>query len=65
MADSTNINEKFAMIEPTIKALKKYVDDKNHHIAQLMNKLEAFTPRELSHIPTCPYGFDQQNKDVE
>ncbi|KAG5588048.1 hypothetical protein H5410_048482 [Solanum commersonii] len=65
MADSTDIDEKFAMIEQTIEASNKYVNDKNLHIAQLMNKLEAFTPGESSHVPTCPFGFDQQNKDVE
>ncbi|KAH0643806.1 hypothetical protein KY290_033918 [Solanum tuberosum] len=65
MADLTDMDEKFAMMEQTIEALKKSVDDKNLHIAQLMNKLEAFTPGELSHVPTCPPGFDQRNKDVE
>ncbi|KAH0761766.1 hypothetical protein KY290_017839 [Solanum tuberosum] len=65
MADSTDMDEKFAMMEQTIEALKKSVDDKNLHIAQLMNKLEAFTPGESSHVPTCPSGFDQRNKDVE
>ena len=45
--------------------MKKSVDDKNLHIAQLMNKLETFTPGESSHVPTCQTGFDQRNKDVE
>ncbi|KAK4724404.1 hypothetical protein R3W88_027183 [Solanum pinnatisectum] len=49
MADSTDVDEKFAMMEKTIEALKKSVDDKNLHISQLMNKLEAFTPGESSH----------------
>ena len=65
MDDSTDKDENFAMMEQTIESLKKFVDDKNLHIAQLMNKLEAFTPRDSSHVPTCPSGFDQQNKDVE
>ncbi|KAK4727401.1 hypothetical protein R3W88_032318 [Solanum pinnatisectum] len=65
MADSTDMDEKFVMIEQTIEALKKSVYDKNLHIAQLMNKLEAFTPRESSHVLTCLSGFDQRNKDVE
>ncbi|KAK4716567.1 hypothetical protein R3W88_014905 [Solanum pinnatisectum] len=65
MADSTDMDEKFVMMEKTIEALKKSVDDKNLHIAQLMNKLEAFTPGESSHDPTCPSSFDQQNKDLE
>ena len=33
MDDSTDMDEKFAMIEQTIDALKKFVDDKNLHIA--------------------------------
>uniref|UniRef100_M1DUY2 Uncharacterized protein n=1 Tax=Solanum tuberosum TaxID=4113 RepID=M1DUY2_SOLTU len=65
MADSTDMDKKFAMMDQTIETLKKSVDDKNLHIYQLMNKLEAFTPGESSHVPTCPSGFDQQNKDVE
>ncbi|KAK4356109.1 hypothetical protein RND71_025080 [Anisodus tanguticus] len=65
MADATDMDEKFANIEQTIEALKKYVDDKNLQIAQLMNKLEAFTHAESSHIPTCPPGFTPQNKDIE
>ena len=47
------------MMEQSIEALKKSVDDKNLHIDQLKNKLEAFTPGESSHIPTYPSGFDQ------
>ncbi|KAG5576878.1 hypothetical protein H5410_057012 [Solanum commersonii] len=65
MADSTDMDKKFAMMEQTIGALKKFVDDKNLYIAQLMNKLEAFTPGESSHVPTCPSSFDQRNKDVK
>ncbi|KAH0776474.1 hypothetical protein KY290_007885 [Solanum tuberosum] len=52
MADSTDIDEKFAMMEQTIEALKKSLDDKNRHIAQLMNKLVALTLGESSHVPT-------------
>ncbi|PHT86812.1 Pre-mRNA-splicing factor SLU7 [Capsicum annuum] len=44
MANSTDMDEKFAMREQNIKALKKSVDDKNLYIAQLMNKLEAYKP---------------------
>ncbi|KAH0661858.1 hypothetical protein KY290_027773 [Solanum tuberosum] len=33
MADSTDMDEKFAMMEQTIEALKKSIDDKNLHIA--------------------------------
>ncbi|KAH0685744.1 hypothetical protein KY290_017270 [Solanum tuberosum] len=46
MDDSTAMDEKFAMMEQTIEALEKFVNDKNLNIAQLMNKLEIFTPGE-------------------
>ena len=46
MAYSIDINDKFAMMEQTNADLKKFVDDKNIHIDQLMNNLEAFTPGE-------------------
>uniref|UniRef100_M1D8J1 Uncharacterized protein n=1 Tax=Solanum tuberosum TaxID=4113 RepID=M1D8J1_SOLTU len=38
MADATDMDEKFAMMEQTIGALKKSIDDKNLQIAQLMSK---------------------------
>ncbi|KAH0696597.1 hypothetical protein KY285_013390 [Solanum tuberosum] len=65
MANSIDMDEKFVMMEKTIEALKKSVDDKNLHIAQLVNKLEAFTPGESSRVLTCPSSFDQRNKDFE
>ncbi|KAK4716613.1 hypothetical protein R3W88_014951 [Solanum pinnatisectum] len=46
-------------------SLKKFVDDKNLYIVELMNTLEAFTPEESIHFPTCPPDFDPRNKDVE
>ncbi|KAG5615606.1 hypothetical protein H5410_015430, partial [Solanum commersonii] len=49
MSDSIDMDEKFAMMDQTIEALKKSIDDKNLYIAQLMNKLETFTPGESSH----------------
>ncbi|KAK4708276.1 hypothetical protein R3W88_029201 [Solanum pinnatisectum] len=60
MADSTDMDKKFAMMEQTIKALKKSVDDKNLHIAQFMNKLEAFRPGESSHVSTRPSASNQK-----
>ncbi|KAK4733917.1 hypothetical protein R3W88_008178 [Solanum pinnatisectum] len=47
MSDSTDMDEKFAMMDQTIEALKKSVDEKYLHIAQLMNKLETFTLGEV------------------
>lgn len=61
MADSNNMDEKFVMLEKTIVALKKSVDEKNLHSAQLMKKLEAFTLGES----TCASRFDQSYKDVK
>uniref|UniRef100_M1DRT9 Uncharacterized protein n=1 Tax=Solanum tuberosum TaxID=4113 RepID=M1DRT9_SOLTU len=54
MSDSIDMDEKFAMMDQPIEASKNSIDDKNLHIAQLMNKLETFTLRESSHVPTCP-----------
>lgn len=65
MDDSIDMDEKFAMMEQTIEALKNSVGDKNLHIAQLMNKMEAYEPRESSHVPNYPPGFTPQDKDVE
>ena len=65
MADSTDMDENFAMMEQTIESLKKFIDDKNLHIAQLMNKLVTYRLGESIPVPTCPSVFDQQNKDVE
>lgn len=56
---STNMDEKFAIMEQIIEALKKSVDDQNLHIAQLINKLDASTLVESSHFTTCPSSFDQ------
>ena len=51
MDDSTDKYEKLAMMDQNIE--------------QVMNKLEAFTRRESSCVPTCTYSFDQPKKDVE
>ncbi|KAG5591595.1 hypothetical protein H5410_042109 [Solanum commersonii] len=63
IANSTDMDEKFAMMEQTIEALKKFVDDKNLHIAQLMNKLEAFTPGDCCTI--CPTVARHDNKHYQ
>lgn len=56
MDDTNDMEEKFSIMELTIEALKKFVHDNNLHIAQLRNKLEAFTPGESSHVPTFLSG---------
>lgn len=63
MDDLPDMDEQFSMMEQTIEALKKIVDEKNLHIAKFMNKLETFTLGESSHVPTCPPDFDARNKD--
>ena len=62
MADSTDMDEKFAMMGKTIEALNKSIDDKNLHIAQPMKKLETFTPRELSLVPLVHLGLRNKIK---
>lgn len=59
MTDST-----FVVMEQTIEHLKKIVDDKNLRIVELMNKLEAFAPRESSHAPTYPPDFYPQTNTL-
>ncbi|KAK4362222.1 hypothetical protein RND71_017463 [Anisodus tanguticus] len=65
MADATDMDEKFAMMDQTIEALKKSLEDNNLQIAQLINRLETFSLAESSHIPHVPPGFPPQNKEVE
>ncbi|OIS96953.1 hypothetical protein A4A49_50530 [Nicotiana attenuata] len=65
MTDATNMDEKFAMMEQTIEVLKKSVEDKDLQIAQLMNKLEAYAPRESSHVPPRSPVFTSQKTAVE
>ncbi|OIT19444.1 hypothetical protein A4A49_55051, partial [Nicotiana attenuata] len=60
MTDTTNMDEKFAMMEQTIEVLKKSVEDKDLQIAQLMNKLEAYAPGESSHVPPRSPVFTSQ-----
>uniref|UniRef100_M1DA99 Uncharacterized protein n=1 Tax=Solanum tuberosum TaxID=4113 RepID=M1DA99_SOLTU len=50
MIDATDMDEKFAMMEQTIEALKKSIDDKNLQITQLMSKLDLYNSRESHHI---------------
>ncbi|KAG5602999.1 hypothetical protein H5410_034369 [Solanum commersonii] len=42
MVDATDMDEKFAMMEQTIKTLKKSIDDKYLQITQLMSKLDLY-----------------------
>ena len=49
MVDTTDMDEKFAMMEQTIDAFKKSIDDKNLQIAQLMSKLDLYNSRESHH----------------
>ena len=49
MVDATGMDEKFAMMKQTIKALKKSIDDKNLQITQLMSKLDIYNSRKSHH----------------
>ncbi|KAK4717868.1 hypothetical protein R3W88_016206 [Solanum pinnatisectum] len=40
MVDAIDMDEKFAMMEQTIETLKKFINDKNLQIAQLMSNLD-------------------------
>ncbi|XP_070004854.1 uncharacterized protein [Nicotiana sylvestris] len=52
-------------MEQTIKVLKKSVEDKDLQIAQLMNKLEAYAPRESSHVPPRSPVFTSPKTAIE
>ncbi|KAK4729991.1 hypothetical protein R3W88_022979 [Solanum pinnatisectum] len=58
MVDATNVDEKFAMMEQTIGALKKSIDDKNLQIAQLMSKLDLYKFGESHHNLTTQERVD-------
>ncbi|KAH0639770.1 hypothetical protein KY285_036356 [Solanum tuberosum] len=58
MVDATDMDEKFAMMEQTIEALKKSIDDKNIQIAQLMIKLDLYNSRESHHNLTTQEKVD-------
>lgn len=60
MFDTTDMDDKFEMIEQINEALKKFVDDKNLQIAQLMNKLKVFILGESSYVLTCLLDFNPQ-----
>ncbi|KAG5621544.1 hypothetical protein H5410_006762, partial [Solanum commersonii] len=58
MADATDVDEKFAMMEQTIGALKKSLDDKNLQLAQLMSKLDLYNSRKSHHNLTTQEKVD-------
>ncbi|KAG5615305.1 hypothetical protein H5410_015129 [Solanum commersonii] len=49
MVDTTDMDEKFSIMEQTIGALTKSIDDKNLQIAQLISKLDLYNSRETHH----------------
>uniref|UniRef100_M1DLK1 Uncharacterized protein n=1 Tax=Solanum tuberosum TaxID=4113 RepID=M1DLK1_SOLTU len=58
MVDATDMDEKFAMMEQTIEALKKFIDDKNLQITQLMSKLDLYNSGETHYILTIQEKVD-------
>ena len=49
MVDAAAMDEKFAMMEQTVEALKKSIDDNNLQIAQLMSKINLYNSRGSHH----------------
>ncbi|KAG5619888.1 hypothetical protein H5410_005106 [Solanum commersonii] len=58
MVNTTEMDEKLKMMEQTVGPLKKFIDDKNLQIAQLMNKLDLYNCRELHHNLTAQGNVD-------
>ncbi|KAG5600007.1 hypothetical protein H5410_031377 [Solanum commersonii] len=58
MVDATDMDEKLAMMEQTIEALKKPIDDKNLQITQLMSKLDLYNSGQSHHILTIQEKVD-------
>ena len=58
MVDATDMDEKFAMMEQIIEALKKSICDKNLQITQLMSKLELYNSKESHHNLKTQEEFD-------
>ena len=52
MTNTTDVDEQLAAMAQTIDSLKKSVEEKDRQIAQLMSKLELYSPGESSHNPT-------------
>ena len=67
MVDTTDMDEKFAMMEQTIDAFKKSIDDKNLQITQLMSKLDIYNSRKSHHnLKTQEkVDIDSLNKSVD
>ena len=58
MVDTTDMDEKFSMMEKTIEALKKSIDDKNLQITHLMSKLVLYNSKESHHNLKTQEEFD-------
>ncbi|KAK4718534.1 hypothetical protein R3W88_016872 [Solanum pinnatisectum] len=67
MVDATDMDERFAMMEQTIEALKKSIDDKNLQIAQLMSMLDLYNSGESHHNLTTQekVDIDSPTKSVD
>ncbi|KAK4728951.1 hypothetical protein R3W88_021939 [Solanum pinnatisectum] len=67
MVNATELDEKFAMMEQTIEALKKSIDNKNLQIAELMSKLDLYNSGESHHILTAQekVDIDSPSKPVD
>ncbi|KAF3620871.1 hypothetical protein FXO38_32133 [Capsicum annuum] len=61
MVDAIDLDEKFPMMEQTIEALKKSVDEKDHQIARLMSKLDLYNPGESNYNLTPREKFNGES----
>lgn len=50
--NATNVDKQLAMVMQTVKALKKFVEDKDRQIFKPISKLELYNRGESSHHST-------------
>ncbi|KAF3620024.1 hypothetical protein FXO37_33441 [Capsicum annuum] len=58
IVNTVDIAEKFAMMEQTIEALKKSIDEKDYQITRLMRKLNLYNPKDSNYNLTLQEKAD-------
>lgn len=61
IVDAIEMDEKYSMMEQIIEALKKFVNEKDLQITQLMSKLYLYNPRESSYKLRLQKNFDGES----
>ncbi|PHT80086.1 Bifunctional monodehydroascorbate reductase and carbonic anhydrase nectarin-3 [Capsicum annuum] len=61
MVDAIDMDKKFAMMDQTIEALKKSVNEKDHQIARLMSMLDLYNPEESNYNLTPSEKVDGES----